>query len=347
MKLSLILPVYNDAEGARCALRSMGESPLDCEILVADDGSEPAEAEELSRLREEFPTLRLLTLPHGGVGAARQAALEAARGEWILFLDGDDTLYAPSLAPALAFAEETGADVAFFGYGYAQGSRTAAYLPPAEGVFSPEEFAERLLAFAEADQLGQVWGKLFSRRLITENGLCFPAEPWGEDRLFLHRALASARRIAASSLLLYRYAPREGGLCRRYLAEKPSLCVALHRSLTALFARFGKEEEARGLCRKVFLKGLLSHGASLYAHPSLPRGMQRVEGARLLKTARSVPALPALDPAHGLLEWVFGRKSPLPLLFLGRLSHLLRARLPAVFCRAAHGKHRRNKEKKR
>ncbi|MBQ4036576.1 MAG: glycosyltransferase family 2 protein [Clostridia bacterium] len=340
MRLSLILPVYNDAAGARRALMSVGKLPFEHEILLADDGSEPAEAQALSRLREEFPSLRLLTLPHGGVGAARQAALEAARGDRILFLDGDDTLYPDSLPRALAFAEKTEADVVLFGYGYVQGSRTAPYLPPEEGVFSPEEFAAHLSAFAEADQLGQVWGKLFARRLVTENGLRFPAEPWGEDRLFLHRALASARRIAASSLLLYRYAPREGGLCRRYLEEKPPLCVALHRSLTALFARFGKEEEARGLCRKVFLKGLLSHGASLYSHPPLPRRRRREEGRRLLETARLVPSAPAADGTHRLLEWVFERKSPLPLLILGHLSHLLRARLPAVFCRAAHGKHR-------
>ena len=82
--ISIIIPAYN-AEKTICRCL---ESALDqeAEIILADDGSTDATL----RLAEKYADrIRILQLPHGGVSAARNAGLDAARGEWVMFLDSD------------------------------------------------------------------------------------------------------------------------------------------------------------------------------------------------------------------------------------------------------------------
>lgn len=85
--ISIIIPAYN-AEKTICRCL---ESALDqeAEIILADDGSTDATL----RLAEKYgERVHILRLPHGGVSAARNAGLDAARGEWVVFLDSDDAL---------------------------------------------------------------------------------------------------------------------------------------------------------------------------------------------------------------------------------------------------------------
>ena len=93
MFLSIIIPVYNVEPWLRECLDSIAVSPLDCwEAILIDDGSPdgcPAICDEYARKDGRF---RVIHQENSGVAAARNAGLDAARGEWCWFVDSDDVV---------------------------------------------------------------------------------------------------------------------------------------------------------------------------------------------------------------------------------------------------------------
>ncbi len=90
---SLVIPLYNEAgnilplvEVCVDVLKSRGGN---FEIILANDGSTDATADEIAAACARWPQCRDLPLPHGGQAAALLAGLQAARGELLLTLDGD------------------------------------------------------------------------------------------------------------------------------------------------------------------------------------------------------------------------------------------------------------------
>lgn len=98
---SVVTPTYNRKCGVCSAVESlMLQTFGDFELIVADDGSTDGTVELLKKkyVREVASgKIRILELGHGGVCAARNAALKAARGEWIAYLDSDNIVSADFL----------------------------------------------------------------------------------------------------------------------------------------------------------------------------------------------------------------------------------------------------------
>ena len=92
MLISVIVPTYrNTKEEIERCLGSIYQSDWrDFEVLLVDDGNTTEYAAYLDTLSARFAGLRVLHLPHGGVSAARNAAVLEAQGEYILFSDADD-----------------------------------------------------------------------------------------------------------------------------------------------------------------------------------------------------------------------------------------------------------------
>lgn len=125
MRFSVILPVYNRATSLAPALESVLNQtrPAD-EILVIDDGSQD---DIMAALAPYAGRIRILRQENAGVAAARNAAAQAATGDWLTFQDSDD-LWSPkhleSVARDLATAEPSVVchlgDVVYVGEGYSE-----------------------------------------------------------------------------------------------------------------------------------------------------------------------------------------------------------------------------------
>ena len=102
MKLSVIVPVYNVAPYLRECLDSLlAQTCADWEAVCVDDGSTDGSGAILDEYAANDPRFRVIHQKNAGVSAARNAAIDVAKGEWIAFLDADDAV-SPRLVVELA-----------------------------------------------------------------------------------------------------------------------------------------------------------------------------------------------------------------------------------------------------
>jgi glycosyltransferase involved in cell wall biosynthesis len=98
--ISVIIPVYNGASlVARAIDSALGQSMTPLEVIVIDDGSTDDTPKVLARYGKR---IRVLAIAHGGVSRARNAGIEASRGELLAFLDADDVWQRTKLACQVA-----------------------------------------------------------------------------------------------------------------------------------------------------------------------------------------------------------------------------------------------------
>lgn len=96
--ISVVMPNYNKGEQAREAVQSFAAQPFPGkELIFTDDGSEDGSGEAVRAMAETLPCVKYIALPeNSGGGAARNAGVRQASGEFLLFMDSDD-LMAPDV----------------------------------------------------------------------------------------------------------------------------------------------------------------------------------------------------------------------------------------------------------
>lgn len=106
---SVIIPMYNAEiyciSNVALLQRQLLRSFL-YEIIIVNDGSLDSTARLCNELACSDPNIIVIDKPNGGVGSARNAGIEAARGKYIAFLDSDDTLLPGTLESAVEFFDE-------------------------------------------------------------------------------------------------------------------------------------------------------------------------------------------------------------------------------------------------
>lgn len=142
MRITVAVITYDWPEALELVLRALAvQSELPCEVIVTDDGSEPATRALLERMAVDYP-VRLVHLWQSDDGArmsrARNRAIAAARGDYVILLDGDMVTERHFIADHRAFARPGC---------FVQGSR----------VLTDEDLARRML------EHGQVMPGFFSR----------------------------------------------------------------------------------------------------------------------------------------------------------------------------------------
>lgn len=118
MKLSIIIPVYKVEEYVENCLKSIVAQDIptdDYEIIVINDGSPDNSKEIILEFQKHQPNLRFIDQENQGVSVARNRGLDVAKGDYILFVDPDDTIEENSLGTILQHANEKSIDVMYLG----------------------------------------------------------------------------------------------------------------------------------------------------------------------------------------------------------------------------------------
>ncbi len=225
--VTVILPVYNSAEYLHQCMDSIIDQSLqEIEIICVDDGSTDESPKILQSYAAQDERITVLHQENLGAGAARNAGLKRASGEYLVFLDSDDWFELDYLERALRKARETGADVTVSG-AVEFDSATGRELPSewmldSEGLpesgFSPDMAADRIFSFTH----GWPWDKLYRTSFVQEKRLTFPGLRNSEDLVFVYESLTVAHTVAILPTCMVHHRQRMSGSVSGGRAKDPS-----------------------------------------------------------------------------------------------------------------------------
>lgn len=204
--VSVIVTAHNDAQTIHNAVGSITEQDVpDIEVLVIDDCSTDGTWHKLENLTK--PDKRVSPIRSGynlGPSAMRNIGMNAARGEYICFVDGDDTLRSGALAKLLERAWSVGTDVVRGSHVMTVGNQT--------NLNAPEHYHQsEVLRTCYADtpslvQLYTSWNMLIRRKLVGKGGIEFNVGMrLGEDRIFNQQVFNAARGISLMKFESYNW----------------------------------------------------------------------------------------------------------------------------------------------
>ncbi|MFH9978286.1 glycosyltransferase family 2 protein [Streptomyces sp. NPDC017179] len=201
-KLSVVVPMHNVGAFAESTLRSLANNANpDVEFLLVDDCSTDSTPAVIDRWAERHPGAKVIRHEKNmGIAQARNSGIDAASGEYITFLDGDDWYGPGHLAELVCAMDELGCDFARTDHVQATGIERVVRRPPAPVrnlVMDPRDG----IAPAESETMVDypfVWAGIYRRHLFADGGMRFATElRTAEDRLWIWRLHLKARTYAS------------------------------------------------------------------------------------------------------------------------------------------------------
>ena len=185
MKISVIIPTYNSADTiAACMDSVLRQSFTDFGLIVVNDGSTDGSGDIIDGFARRDDRVRVVHQPNKGRSEARRKGVEMATGEWVCFVDSDDTLPLDALEN-LARGITADVDIVF-GNGYSLKDERRATIPMTEF---------RHLAVRGEGMIGLPWGSLYRRSVVTNHLFDLPRRiMMGEDYIFWLRLVFSTEK---------------------------------------------------------------------------------------------------------------------------------------------------------
>ncbi|MEV6166138.1 bifunctional glycosyltransferase family 2 protein/CDP-glycerol:glycerophosphate glycerophosphotransferase [Streptomyces sp. NPDC052052] len=271
-RFSVIVPAYRVQAYLHESLDSvLTQSFEDFEIIAVDDCSPDACGAVIDEFAARDHRVRALHLPENvGLGRARNAGIARATGDYLIFLDSDDTLTPGALRAIADRIEETGEpDVLVYDY-----ARTYWTGESVRNTFA-EHLAETGPAtFTLADRPGLlkvlmvVWNKAYRRAFVEAEGFTFPPGYY-EDTPWTYPVLMAARSIAVLDRVCVGYRQRRQG---NILATTSRRHFDVFEQYDRVFAFIDARPELAPW-RPVIFRRMLDHFCTLFtARGRLPRG---------------------------------------------------------------------------
>lgn len=208
MLISIVVPIFN-AENflANCINSILNQTYRNFELILIDDGSTDNTAKLCEFYAKLDNRIRVISKNNEGVSATRNLGIELARGEYIGFIDADDTIEPDYLT---AFFKEKGCNgkIDLFIQGYVK------IYPPnkikygfTENNLLCDSDIYHFLCYAESEYLLNCpFSKLFKRHILKSNNLQFQEGiSFGEDHLFVLSYLSYVRTVLTSKGCMYNY----------------------------------------------------------------------------------------------------------------------------------------------
>lgn len=333
--ISIITPVFNNEKYIAQYLESiMAQTMTNLEVILIDDHGTDNSIEIAQKIIREYKGLIsfsfLKTQCNSGPGVARNIGIEAAQGEFLAFVDSDDTIHREFCSLLLKSAELNKSDMSCCEIAFidSKGGKTGYGQNP---TVTNGEFTDKKKKFFLSRYASFFTTFLYRKEFIIKNGIRFSDELSSEDSFFLACSLLYCKRISQVGRPLYYYHRHSNSLTmryddKRYLRKLASFEKLISFSKTRGLYSFYKPELDFIYLKKAFLVSELDYiSNSVKADTAIVRSIfdelkKRIpdySGNEYLKR----------DPQLRLLILLIGRAPYLAILILPLLVRICKIRL--------------------
>lgn len=257
--LTVVVPAYN-VEGylPKCIDSILAQDLFDeiCEIIIVDDGSTDKSGKIADDYASSHANIKVIHQSNGGLSAARNAGISAARGKYIQFVDSDDYLEQRVLAQLVNKMEAEELDVLRFNYRNVD-EKYEPFVPNKEDKLyvdyrdelcdGPTFLTERLGFACYACQF------IIRTCLLMDNEILFKEGIYFEDTDWTPRMLSVARRVTSVDTIVYNYYYRIGSITKATSLEKEKKLVSDRLRLVKSFS-----EQALHVTDRRWYDGMIS-----------------------------------------------------------------------------------------
>ena len=211
-KISVIVPVYNVEQYLpRCIDSILAQTFTDFELLLIDDGSTDNSGKVCDEYARKDSRIRVFHKKNGGVSSARNTGLDNAHGEWVAFVDSDDTLDVDFLHYSFLDIPDF-VDIVFLSWAKKENGKIVFEKILPDVVY---DHCNLHKAFSDTDivSMGIPWGRIYKMSVIQKYNLRFDIDlPISEDRLFFYEYIIHSSGIILRSYIGYFFRVTHQGL---------------------------------------------------------------------------------------------------------------------------------------
>lgn len=257
MKISVIIAAYNVAAFVSNSIKSILTQQADCEIeiIVVDDGS----TDGTSAICDSFignNGVKVIHKPNGGLSSARNAGIDAATGDYVMFLDGDDYLVDGALAYLVQINKNTRTPFDFIQYKYVEVDDYNYTTPKIEELKAIETVTSKHEIFKRKLSLGGI-GASACTKLIKRNALehiRFKEGIIHEDEQFTARLIDNIKDgVIFANAELYCYVMRPGSIIKSNFTKKKLDIVPVLEEQISTLENNGYDDLATGVRSRLFV----------------------------------------------------------------------------------------------
>ncbi len=254
--ISIIIPVYNvEKYLAKCLDSVLNQTYKNLEIILVDDGSKDNSGAICDEYAKRDNRIIVVHQKNSGVSKARNLGMSMATGDYIGFIDSDDTIEANMYEVLLKNAIESGAEISYCGLKQIQLDGKIDYSNNTleKRVVKKEEaikgyfFDDKIKPFMYSP-----WNKIFSKKIL-EKVRYREDIAIGEDILFVFECIKQSNYLFMEDVCLYNYVRRENSAMTSSFSDK-----RMHYIIAA--------EEIEKMCKDEFPYAVKEVSLWVYIH---------------------------------------------------------------------------------
>ena len=239
-QISIIIPIYNVERYLRQCIDSiLAQTFTNFELLLIDDGSPdgcPAICDEYA---EKDARIRVFHKPNGGVTSARNKGLDNAKGNWIIYIDGDDWIEPTYVEELYNAAINNEADIAICGFRFVYEDGSSVIEHPTIWDDNKQASLNRYIA--------SIWttacGSIQKTSLYKDNGVQSPKHiTFCEDFHLIVRLCYFAKKVVSIDRPLYNYRQQPSSIMHTLNEKKRAESLAAYIEIIDFFRKHGETE---------------------------------------------------------------------------------------------------------
>lgn len=223
VKVSIVVPIYNVEKYLEKCLQSLVTQTFeDIEIICVNDGSTDNSKNIIKQFLKNYPSKIVhIDKKNGGLGDARNAGIERARGEYIAFIDSDDWVEPNMIQSMYQNAKDNNSDIVCCGLRRIDENGK---LLSQEQINLKDEYSpkEALITLAPA-----AWNKLYKTKLFLENDVRYSVGVWYEDLPTTAKLFMQCNKITTVNEIFVNYLQRKGSISYSYDERSRDIFIVL------------------------------------------------------------------------------------------------------------------------